>query len=81
MFEKPCGLLSADTVARSQVENELLTDRTFLKVDPMLVQSISSQRLQEAHDLWCRAAHDDCRGVVGKAPAAIGQSMSPRCRA
>ena len=33
----------------------------------MFVQSISSLRLQEAHDLWCRAAHDDRRGVVAKA--------------
>ena len=74
IFEKPRGLISADTVARSQVENELLTDRTFLKVEPTFVQSISSQRLQEAHDLWCRAAHDYCRGVAGKAPLPLAKA-------
>ena len=74
IFEKPRGLISADTVALSQAENELLLDRTFLKVEPMFVQSISSQRLQEAHDLWCRAAHDYCRGVVGKAPLPLAKA-------
>ena len=67
IFEKPRGLISVDTVARSQAENELLTDRTFLKVEAMFVQSISYQRLHEAHDLWCTADHDYFRGVVGKA--------------
>ena len=70
----PCGLASVDTVARSQAKNELLTDRTFLKVETMFVQSISAQRLQEAHDLWCRAAHDYCREAVAKAPLPLAKA-------
>ena len=72
--EKPREFVPVNKATLSQAESELLTDRTFLRVEPMNVQSISSHRLQEAHDLWCIAAHDYCRGVAGKAPLPLAKA-------